>query len=40
VNNVEQQIQKCKEIEKIKTKIDQIREKNGIVMFGNEEKPQ
>jgi hypothetical protein len=37
VNNIEQQIQKYKEIEKIKTEIDQIREKNGIVMFGKDE---
>jgi hypothetical protein len=39
VNNVELQIQKCKEIEKIKTEIDQIRVKNGLVMFGNGDKP-
>ena len=40
VNNVKQQIQKCKEIEKIKMEIDQIREKNGFIMSGNDKKPQ
>ena len=40
VNNVKQQIQKCKEIEKIKMEIDQIREKNGFIMSGNDKKQQ
>jgi hypothetical protein len=40
VNNVELQIQKCKEIEKIRIDIDRIREENGFIMSGNDEKPQ
>jgi hypothetical protein len=34
VNNTEQQIHKFKEIEKLKTDIDRIKEKNGLIMFG------